>query len=131
MLVGEVPSAEPQGGWFIRPVIFTDVTENMHIAQEEIFGPVLCVMTYRDREDALRIANGTKYGLSSAVFGPAGEAEAFAAELEAGNVFINNSPRDITAPFGGFKESGIGYESGVEGLMAFTHIKSIFDGRKA
>lgn len=131
LLVGEVPPAEPQGGWFIRPVIFTDVTENMHIAQEEIFGPVLCVMTYRDREDALRIANGTKYGLSSAVFGPAGEAEAFAAELEAGNVFINNSPRDITAPFGGFKESGIGYESGVEGLMAFTHIKSIFDGRKA
>ena len=68
----------------------------------------------------------TRYGLSSAVYGPKAEAEAFAEEIDAGNVFINDSPRDITAPFGGFKESGIGYESGVEGLLEFAKIKSIF-----
>jgi len=130
LFAGEIPPVDPQGGWFIRPVIFTDVTETMQIAQEEIFGPVLCVMTYHDREDALRIANSTRYGLSSAVYGPSDEAEAFAAEIEAGNVFINNSPRDITAPFGGFKESGIGYESGEEGLMEFARFKSVFDGRE-
>ena len=131
LFAGDIPRDNPEGGWFIRPTVFTDVKNEMRIAQEEIFGPVLCVTTYKTREEAVRLANGTRYGLSSAVYGPKAEAEAFAEEIDAGNVFINDSPRDITAPFGGFKESGIGYESGVEGLMTFARMKSVFDGRRS
>lgn len=128
LFAGEIPKDNPDGGWFIHPVIFTDVKNEMRIAQEEIFGPVLCVTTYRTLDEAVRLANDTRYGLSSAVYGPPSEAEALAEKIDAGNVFINDSPRDITAPFGGFKDSGIGYESGREGLMEFARMKSVFDG---
>ena len=131
LFAGEIPKENPDGGWFIRPIIFTDVKNEMRIAQEEIFGPVLCVTTYRTLDEAVRLANGTRYGLSSAVYGPQVEAEALAEKIDAGNVFINDSPRDITAPFGGFKDSGIGYESGREGLMEFARMKSVFDGFRA
>ncbi|ETJ15625.1 MAG: aldehyde dehydrogenase family protein [Negativicoccus succinicivorans] len=126
MLTGSVPT-EPIGGYYVQPVIFTDVTNDMQIAQEEIFGPVLCVITYKDLPDALHIANDTIYGLNAAVHGPFDEAVAFARRIKSGNVYINDSARDVTAPFGGYKMSGIGREGGIEGILEFTQSKVLFD----
>ena len=129
LLTGGIPEKIGKG-YYITPTIFTEVTPTMRIAQEEIFGPVLCVMTYENIEQAIAIANSTPYGLSAAVSGPEKEALAIAQELEAGNVFINAAPRDLAAPFGGFKASGYGRESGIEGLLEFTQTKSIFHRHK-
>lgn len=126
---GHVPGPARSHGWFIEPVILGDVKNNMKVAQEEIFGPVLSVITYRSVDEAVRLANDTRYGLSGCVYGPDDVAFSVARRIDAGNVFINDSPRDITAPFGGFKASGIGYESGREGLMTFARVKSVFDGQ--
>lgn len=127
LLAGKVPeSFDAARGCFVEPTIFTNVRPDMRIAQEEIFGPVLCVIPYDTVDEAVEIANGTPYGLSSAVFGPDEEALAVARRIRAGNVFINNAPRDVSAPFGGYKQSGIGRESGVEGLLEFTQTKSVF-----
>ncbi len=128
MLTGAVPDEEPQTGYYIRPVIFTNVTNDMRIAREEIFGPVLCVITYKTVEEAVRIANDTPYGLSAAVFGEdKAAALAVAHRIKSGNVYVNNGPRDVTAPFGGYKESGIGREGGVAGLLEFSQQKAVFD----
>lgn len=78
-------------------------------------------------EEALQIANDTPYGLSACVFGPKPKAIAMARKIHAGNVYINDAPRDVTAPFGGYKESGLGREGGVAGLLEFTQQKAIFD----
>lgn len=127
LLAGEVPGPfDAAQGAFVTPTIFTDVRPEMRIAQEEIFGPVLSVIPYDTVDDAVAIANGTPYGLSAVVFGPDDEALAVARRIRSGNVFINNAPRDIRAPFGGYKASGIGRESGVEGLLEFTQTKSVF-----
>lgn len=127
LLAGRIPDPfDAEKGAYIAPCIFTNVRPNMRIAQEEIFGPVLSVIAYESVEEAVEIANGTPYGLSSAVFGPQEDALAVAERLEAGNVFVNNAPRDIRAPFGGYKASGIGRESGIEGLLEFAQTKSIF-----
>ena len=107
-----------------------NVKPDMRIAQEEIFGPVLCVLTYKTIEEAIEIANGTPYGLSALLYGPIDEVRALAARIDSGNVFLNDAPRDITAPFSGFKASGLGCESGREGLLEFARLKSVFDGVK-
>lgn len=99
----------------------------MTIAQDEIFGPVLCVITYKDTDDAVRIANDTRYGLNAGVYGPKEEAIAIAHRIKAGNVYINASPRDTAAPFGGYKESGLGREGGIYGMLEFTQQKALFD----
>ena len=99
----------------------------MRIAREEIFGPVLCVITYKDIDEAVRIANDTTYGLNAGVFGEKALATAVAKRIEAGNVYINTSPRDTSAPFGGWKQSGIGREGGIEGLKEFTQLKAVYD----
>lgn len=130
LLIGEIPPEIPTAGYFIQPAVFTDVTPEMRIWREEIFGPVLSVMTYRTTEEAVRLANDTPFGLSSALAGPRNAIEALAARIDAGNVFLNDAPRDITAPFGGFKQSGWGYESGEEGLRMFVRYKSVFDAFK-
>ena len=127
MAAGSVPPAEPAGGFYIEPVVFVDVDNKMRIAQEEIFGPVLCVITYRTLEEAVAIANDTPYGLNAAVYGPHAEAVAVARAIAAGNVYVNDGPRDITAPFGGYKASGIGREGGAAGLLEFTQFKAIFE----
>lgn len=127
---GHVPGPAKSYGWFIEPVILGDVRNSMKVAQEEIFGPVLSVITYRTVDEAICMANDTQYGLSACVYGPKDTAFSVARQIDAGNVFINDSSRDITAPFGGFKASGIGYESGREGLMTFARIKSVFDDQK-
>lgn len=127
LILGEVPS-DCEHGYYVKPCIFSDVTNKMRIAQEEIFGPVLCVIAYDTVEEAIAIANDTIYGLSAAVWGPCkNEAIALARQIRAGNVYVNNSPRDVTAPFGGMKESGLGREAGVAGLMEFSEMKAVFD----
>ncbi|MEO3849966.1 aldehyde dehydrogenase family protein [Streptomyces sp. B8F3] len=113
-------------GYFVQPTVFADVTPDMAIAQEEIFGPVLAVMPYEDEDDALRIANGTVYGLAGAVWAADdATAAAFARRMETGTVVVNGGKFDVLAPFGGHKQSGIGRELGVAGLAEFLHTKSL------
>jgi hypothetical protein len=113
-------------GWFLRPTVFTHVTNQMRIAREEIFGPVLCVIPYRDEAEAIAIANDTSYGLQSYVLSPdIDHAKRVAGQLQAGRVVINGAPHEPLAPFGGFKQSGIGREYGAFGLDAFLEPRVI------
>ena len=119
---GEGRPDDLERGWFVRPTIFTGVTNAMRIAREEIFGPVLCVIPYRDEAEAIAIANDTAYGLQAYVHGSdIDHARAIADQLESGRVVINGAPHEPLAPFGGFKSSGIGREYGVFGLE--THLE--------
>lgn len=115
-----------EGGWFIRPTVFTDVRNDMTIAREEIFGPVLSIIAYDDLEDAIAIANDTLYGLQAYVLStdPVA-ARAVAARIDAGRVLVNTLTHEPAAPFGGFKQSGIGREYATFGLEAFLEPKSI------
>lgn len=122
---GRIPD-KPEGGYFIEPVIFTQVTNNMRIAREEVFGPVLSIISYDICEEAIKIANDTNYGLSACVFGDKQESRKVAMQIQAGNIFVNDASRNLKAPFGGYKESGLGRESGIEGLMEYVQSKSIF-----
>ncbi|SMQ15236.1 aldehyde dehydrogenase (NAD+) [Streptomyces sp. Ag82_O1-12] len=125
-LVAGGPEAPREQGWFVAPTVFADVTENMTIAQEEIFGPVLSILKYEDEEEALRIANGTVYGLAGAVWaGDEAEAVAFARRMETGQVDINGGRFNPLAPFGGYKQSGVGRELGVHGLAEYLQTKSL------
>lgn len=113
-------------GFFVRPTLFGRVTPDMVIAREEIFGPVLSVMTYSDDEDAVNIANSTRYGLAAAVWsGDAERAERFARRLKAGQVDINGGGFNLLAPFGGCKQSGYGRELGRHGLEEFLEFKAM------
>ncbi|MBB3423999.1 aldehyde dehydrogenase (NAD+) [Rhizobium sp. BK312] len=113
-------------GWFAKPTIFTGVNNQMRIAREEIFGPVLSVIGYRDDDEAVSIANDTSYGLQSYLHGSdASRMQALADRLDSGRVVINAAPHEPLAPFGGFKQSGIGREYGVFGLEAFLEPKAI------
>ena len=119
---GEGRPDDLERGWFVRPTIFTGVTNAMRIAREEIFGPVLCVIPYRDEAEAITIANDTAYGLQAYVHGSdVDHARTVADQLESGRVVINGAPHEPLAPFGGFKQSGIGREYGVFGLE--THLE--------
>ncbi|MFD7875699.1 aldehyde dehydrogenase family protein [Streptomyces sp. NPDC059766] len=113
-------------GYFVAPTVFADVTPDMAIAQEEIFGPVLSILRYEDEEEALRIANGTVYGLAGAVWaGDEEEAVAFARRMETGQVDINGGRFNPLAPFGGYKQSGVGRELGTHGLSEYLQTKSL------
>ncbi len=113
-------------GYFARPTIFSDVRSEMRIAQEEIFGPVLCLIPYGSEEEALRIANDTIYGLGSHVQSNDLErARRFAANIRAGQVHINHPPWDGHAAFGGYKQSGNGREYGVFGLEEYLETKAV------
>ncbi|WP_255952931.1 aldehyde dehydrogenase family protein [Streptomyces odontomachi] len=113
-------------GYYVRPTVFADVTEEMTIAQEEIFGPVLVLMRYTDEADALRIANSTAYGLSGAVWAAdEAAAVAFARGMETGQVDINGGRFNPLAPFGGYKQSGVGRELGPHGLSEYLQTKSL------
>lgn len=125
MLVGEVPE-EPEGGYYIKPVVFTDVNNSMKIAQEEIFGPVLVVITYKDEEEAISIANDSPYGLDGAVFGSFDKAYEVAKQIKSGGIHINGAPYDASFPFGGYKESGMGREGSIYGFEEYLEIKSVF-----
>src|SRR6202011_908928 len=119
----------PEGratGYFVRPTVFSEVTEDMTIAQEEIFGPVLAIMPYEDEDDAVRLANGTPYGLAGGVWsGDEERAKHVARQLRTGQVEINGGTFNPLAPFGGYKQSGHGRELGRHGLEEFLTVKSI------
>jgi len=118
----------PEGmnkGYFARPTVFTNVTNDMTIAREEIFGPVLSILGYKDDADAVSIANDTPYGLSGYVSGEPAHAQAIAKQLRTGNVHLNGAMADVFAPFGGYKQSGNGREWGEYGLEEYLEIKAI------
>ncbi|MEV0336956.1 aldehyde dehydrogenase family protein [Nocardia sp. NPDC050717] len=114
-------------GYFVGATVFADVTEDMTIAREEIFGPVLSIMGYRDEEDAVRIANNSDYGLAGGVWsGDTERALRVARRIRTGQVEVNGGEFDISAPFGGYKQSGIGREAGTFGFEEFLEIKAVF-----
>ncbi|MEU5211416.1 aldehyde dehydrogenase family protein [Streptomyces sp. NPDC020742] len=120
------PEAPTPVGYYVHPTVFADVTPEMTLAQEEIFGPVLSVLRYEDEDDAVRIANGTVYGLAGAVWaGDDAEAVAFARRLDTGQVDINGGRFNPLAPFGGYKHSGVGRELGAHGLAEYLQTKSL------
>ena len=122
---GVEPPDGLERGYFIRPTVFADVTMDMRIAREEIFGPVLSILTYTDTDDAVRIANDTDYGLAAMVFGEPDEAMAVARRLRAGWLVVNGADQSFTAPYGGYKQSGLGKELGVAGLEEYLEQKAI------
>ena len=122
-------SGRPEGldrGYFAKPTVFANVDNSMRVAQEEIFGPVLVVVPYKDEQDAVRIANQSPYGLGGNIFttNPDHGAE-LASKIETGSMGINFYASNLAAPFGGWKDSGVGMEYGPEGINAYTRLQSI------
>jgi aldehyde dehydrogenase (NAD+) len=115
-------------GQFVEPTIFADVTNDMRIAQEEVFGPVLAVIKFRDEEDAIRIANDIRFGLAAGVWTKdLRRAMLMSQRLKAGTVWVNNyRSTSFTTPFGGFRDSGVGREGGVEAVKTFMEAKSVW-----
>jgi acyl-CoA reductase-like NAD-dependent aldehyde dehydrogenase len=115
-------------GYFVQPTVFEDVRNDMRLAREEIFGPVAAVIPFRDTDEAVRIANDTTYGLAAAIATRnVSDAHRVAGRIRAGVVWINtHGELDLTFPFGGFKQSGIGRELGEQSLDNFTELKSVF-----
>ena len=118
-----------EAGYFVNPTVFVSVTNDMTIAQEEIFGPVLCVIAYDSEDEAIRIANDSNYGLHASVLGTdLQRARRVASQIRAGRVVINSMMDDPQAPWGGFKYSGIGREYGRYGIEAFVETRAILGG---
>src|SRR5712664_2216793 len=117
-----------EAGYFVKPTVFVNVKNDMTIAREEIFGPVLSVIAYESEDEAIRIANDSKYGLHAAVIGPdLQRARRVASQLRAGRVVINGMTDDPQAPWGGFKYSGVGREYGRYGIEAFLETRAILE----
>jgi aldehyde dehydrogenase (NAD+) len=122
----EAPEGTPKGGYYVKPTVFGKVRNDMTIAQEEIFGPVLSIIPYKDEEDAVRIANDSIYGLAGAVWSKdEARAQRVARRIRAGQIDVNGGAFNMNAPFGGFKQSGHGREAGVFGLEEFLEYKSL------
>jgi aldehyde dehydrogenase (NAD+) len=125
---GEGHPAGLEAGHFVKPTVFVNVRNDMTIAREEIFGPVLCVIPYETEEEAVSIANDTSYGLHGFVSGTdMVRARRVASQILAGRVAINGMFDDPQAPFGGFKRSGIGREFGTAGIEAYLETRSILE----
>ncbi|HUR76705.1 MAG TPA: aldehyde dehydrogenase family protein [Acidimicrobiales bacterium] len=120
---------QPEGldkGYYVKPTVFSNVTNDMTIAQEEIFGPVLSIIAYDTEEEAVEIANDTIYGLAGGVWsGDADRAKKVALQLRTGQVEVNGGNFNLNAPFGGYKQSGLGREAGTFGLEEFLEVKSL------
>lgn len=124
IILGEIPT-EAKGGYFIKPIVFDNVNNNMTIAREEIFGPVLSIIEVENIEEAIETANDTIYGLSAAVYGEDEIAQRVAREINSGEVYINKDSSDAYLPFGGYKQSGLGREAGIFGFREFLEVKSL------
>jgi len=125
VVVGGFASAADRG-WFVTPTVFTGVTPDMRIAQEEVFGPVLAVLRYDDEDMAVNMANDSDYGLSGAVFtADVQHGLELASRVRTGSLEINGNPVGLRAPVGGVKASGIGREAGIEGLAGYVEVKSL------
>ena len=120
---------KPEGleqGYFVRPTVFRDVSNDMEIAREEIFGPVLCMIGYEDEDEAISIGNDTDYGLGGFVHSrDLDRARRVAARIKAGYVSLNDAGLDLNAPFGGYKQSGNGREFGSHAFMEYLEVKSV------
>jgi aldehyde dehydrogenase (NAD+) len=126
MVIGGRRPPHLERGWFYEPTLFANVDNSMRIAQEEIFGPVLCVIPFDDPDDAIRIANDSIYGLSGAVYANDLDLAArIAYGVRTGQMWVNTWGMCITQPFGGFKQSGLGREGGIEGMAAYLEPKLI------
>ncbi len=126
LLTGGRRTREDSGGFYIEPTIFDDVTTSMRVAQEEIFGPVLAVLTFDTAQEAIQIANDTVYGLAAAVWSTdLSTALSTARAIRAGTVWVNNyEETDITVPFGGYRESGFGRDKSLHALNKYTQLKT-------
>jgi betaine-aldehyde dehydrogenase len=122
---GKIPADHPQG-WFVEPTLLTNVTNDMTVAQEEIFGPVTALIPYDTEEDAIRIANDSDYGLSGCVFtADASHGFEVARRVRTGTFSVNTFSADFNSPFGGYKRSGVGREHGITGLEGYLLTKTI------
>jgi len=118
-----------EAGSYVRPTIFANVHNQMRIAREEIFGPVLCILSYRDEDEAVALANDSDYGLSGQVWGEFEQARRVARRLRTGMVHINGAGMDFNAPFGGYRQSGNGREWGVAGFEEYLETKALLGDR--
>lgn len=129
-VLGGAKGAAPEcgNGWFVQPTIFTGVRNDMRIAQEEVFGPVLSVIRFKDEADALRIANDVRFGLAAAVWtSDIGRAIRMSEKLQAGTVWVNTYRAvSFMAPFGGYKDSGLGRENGIDAVREYLQTKSVW-----
>ena len=123
---GEIRGGE--NGYFYQPTVLANVKNNMRVAQEEIFGPVVSVISFDDEEEAVALANDSRFGLAGAVWtADVGRAHRMAAQINAGTFWINSYKAiNVMSPFGGFGESGYGRSSGYEGLLEYTQTKSVW-----
>ena len=128
LVAGGTGKPEKSGnGYFVKPTVFSNVSNDMKIAREEIFGPVLSIIPYKDETDAINIANDTPYGLAGYVSSSdIDHARDIASKMRTGMVHINGAPLDSMAPFGGYKQSGNGREWGEYGMEEFLEIKSMY-----
>ena len=129
-LLGGGPATKEEGGgrYFVKPTIFLDVDNRMRIAQEEVFGPVLCVIKFKDEDDAVRIANDIAYGLGAGVWTQSVKrAHGIAKRIKAGTVWVNTYRAvSFLMPFGGYKASGLGRENGVEAMVGYLRTRSVW-----
>ncbi|MEI6113399.1 MAG: aldehyde dehydrogenase family protein, partial [Burkholderiales bacterium] len=126
---GNAPKGPEYGcGQFVEPTIFVDVKNDMRIAQEEVFGPVLAVLRFKDEEDAIRIANDIRFGLAAGIWTQSLHRTMLMSErIKAGTVWINNyRSTSFTTPFGGYKDSGLGREGGIEAVKEYLETKSVW-----
>jgi acyl-CoA reductase-like NAD-dependent aldehyde dehydrogenase len=122
-----VPADGPSVGYFVEPTVLYNVDCRSEIAQEEVFGPVTVVMPFEDETDAIRIANDTRFGLAASLWtGDVARAHRVAGQLVFGMVWVNDHHRlDPASPWGGFKDSGIGRETGIESFDHFTEVRTV------
>jgi aldehyde dehydrogenase (NAD+) len=125
LVAGGLDAAVPDRGYFVAPTVFADVDPDSELAQEEIFGPVLSIIPFTDDDDAVRIANHSRYGLAGGVWGSEDRALAVARRMRTGAVDVNGGAFNPVAPFGGYTQSGIGRELGSYGLAEFQQVKAI------